>query len=220
MTLEGKNIYILGSGHFGQRSARLLQKRLEKGGITVVDHQTKSLAAAETMGCRTITMDAIAFLSGQENQIKPDDWIVPAVPIHLAYEWLRVMNDAESNLRQIPIPASICTLIPNPILGSEGQVYASIATFRCPEDCREPQNICTFTGKPRPQALWKTLSELEPAGYRSVCIVSHQLAPGVGGFQFKSLLHARNGIKMHPGKILLSTACKCHGVIHALSHAT
>ncbi len=217
MTSEGNNIYILGSGRFGKRAAKLLQKRIKDGVITVVDQHPESLAALEAIGCQTITMDAIAFLVDNADQISPNDWIIPAVPLHVAYAWLRAVIGPDSNFKEIAIPDSIRSHIPNPLWGNQGQVYTSIATFLCPEDCSEPKNFCTFTAKPRSQSLWKTLSDLAIPDFRSICIVSHQLAPGVGGFQFKSLHQAQQFIEINPEKFLLCTACKCHGVVNAFT---
>ena len=218
MTLKATNIYILGSGHFGQRAAILLQKQIKDGSITVVDRQPKSLAVIEAAGCKGQTMEAVDFLTSRADQILPDHWIVPAVPLHLAYAWLQAMLKSGFNLKEIPVPRAVGSLIPNAVWGDKAQVYTSIATFRCPENCPEPQNKCTVTGKPRPQILWQTLASLNIPGFRSICIRSYQLAPGVGGFQFKSLQRARQMIETNPGRYLISTACKCHGVINGLAH--
>jgi len=218
MTLAQNNIYILGSGHFGQRAAMLLKKRNTDGVITVVDRQPQALATAETLGCQTISMDAIAFLTTPSHHISPDDWIVPVVPIHVAHAWLMAGNKSDFQLKETSVPDSIAAQIPNPMWGDNGQVYTSIATFHCPQDCSEPTNLCTLTGKPRPLTLWEKLSSLNLPGFHPICIRSHQMAPGVGGFQFKALLQARQVIKTNHGKFLLSTACKCHGVINGLAH--
>jgi len=192
-----------------------LQKGVKEGIITVVDHHPESLKPVRAIGCQTTTMDAITFL--RANQIKPDDWIVPAIPLHVAFGWLRAVIKSDSQFKEITVPGSIGSQIPNPVWGDNGRVYTSIATFRCPDDCPEPNNICTITQKPRPQRLWKTLANLHLPGFKSVCIVSHQMAPGVGGYQYKALQQSRQVIQGDSGKFLLSTACKCHGVINAFT---
>jgi hypothetical protein len=94
----------------------------------------------------------------------------------------------------------------------------SHANFICPDDCPEPDDYCTITGESRPPALYNMLAGLNMPGFHSTCIVSSQLAPGQGGYQWRTLLRALEDVKAHPGKVLVSTACKCHGVIHALEY--
>ncbi len=190
---------------------------MKDGVITVVDHRPETLTSLRATGCQTIVMDAISFLVDRADLISPDDWIVPAVPLNVAYVWLKTAFGPDSEFKAIKVPDSIRSQIPNPIWGDSGQVYTSIATFRCPEDCREPKNLCTYTQKARPQTLWLTLTDLNLPGFRSICIRSHQLATGVGGYAYKSLLEAQDVIKANPGKYLLSTACKCHGIINAFA---
>jgi len=218
MSLEATHIYILGSGRFGQRAARLLHNRCKSRTLTVVDHLPESLHAISDIACQSRAMDAIDFLTAEADQISSNDWIVPAIPVHVAYAWLRAVIGSESRLKELVVPDSVRLHLPNPIRGNKGQIYTSIATFKCPANCPEPQNKCTVTGKPRPQTLWKTLTGLNIPGYRSICIRSHQLAPGLGGFQFKALQKARHCIQVNSGGFLISTACQCHGVINALYH--
>jgi hypothetical protein len=136
----------------------------------------------------------------------------------VAVEWLLQELKPASDGRIIPVPEELETRLPNPIRGAEGQLYVSNAAFICPDDCPEPDDLCTVTGEPRPLVLCDTLSNLILPGYHATCIVSSQLAPGVGGYQWRTLLGVLADIKAHPGKILVSTACKCHAVVHAFVH--
>jgi hypothetical protein len=212
---QTSNIFILGAGHFGMRAAEALRRRSPEAEITVVDTDKKALKDAAELGFETAPMDAISFLMLNEKRMAPDDWIVPAVPIHVAYEWIRQKLRREAVFAELPIPNEVLAALPNPSRGERGQVFATNATFTCPDDCPEPEEICTVTGEPRPQVLCATLSSLAVPGYRSVGIVSNQMAPGVGGFQLVAFRHAMTDITAEPGKILFSTACKCHGVLHS-----
>ncbi len=209
--------YILGSGHFGSRAFFVLQPRFQPAGLTVVDKRYNKLKKIITKGGNAVVMDAISFLQSSKEKMDIDDWIIPAVPIHVAYEWLRQELITETVFKSIPVPKELEALLPNPIQGVNGELYASNADFLCPEDCDEPDQYCTVTGEPRPQILSDTLSGLKLSDYHSICIVSSQLAPGVGGFQCRALLQTKKELKTHPGKYLLSTSCKCHSVIHAFS---
>jgi len=214
-TPSTSNIYILGAGNFGMRAAQRLRDKSPETGITVVDCDKNALKDAVDLGFETAPMDAISFLLLNEKRMSPQDWIVPAVPIHVAYEWLRQKIRKESRFEEIPVPEEAAADLPNPIRGEQGQVFASNATWRCPDDCPEPEDVCTVTGEPRPQILCNTLSAMTVPGFRSVAIVSVQMAPGVGGFQLVAFRQAMTEILAEPGKILFSTACKCHGVLHA-----
>jgi len=159
----------------------------------------------------------VSFLASSKEKMGPDDWIVPAIPIHVAFEWIRQALKPEKELKTIPVPGRLEAMLPNPIRGTEGQLYASNADFICPDDCPEPETYCTVTGEPRPQVLCELLYDLNLPDFHSICVVSSQLAPGVGGFQLRTLHQALEGIRSHPGNILISTACKCHGVVHAFN---
>lgn len=215
--MNHSRVFILGSGHFGSRAFFFLQPRFQPAGLTVVDKRYDRLKKIVTGGGNAVVMDAISFLQSSKDRIDIDDWIVPAVPIHVAYEWLRQELKAETVFKTIPVPKKLEALLPNPIRGVNGELYASNADFLCPEDCDEPDQYCTVTGEPRPQIVCDTLSGLKLSGYHSKCIVSSQLAPGVGGFQIRALLQAKKELKTHIGKYLISTSCKCHSVIHAFS---
>ena len=207
--------YIIGSGFFGDRAFYSLQSLFQTASITMVDKRFSQLKKIIADGGQAVVMDAVSFLTASKENLAPDDWIIPAVPIHLAYEWFRQELKPTSECRTLPVPEALETMLPNTIKGLDGQLYASNADFICPDDCPEPDDYCTVTGEPRPQVLSNTLSSLKLPGFYSTCIVSSQLAPGVGGFQWSVLPRTLKEIKAHPGKILVGTACKCHCVMHA-----
>jgi hypothetical protein len=47
-------------------------------------------------------------------------------------------------------------------------------------------------------------------------IRSHQLGPGIGGYRLGQLLEMKAIVEQITGPVLLSTACRCHGVVTAL----
>ena len=216
--MNKQKAYILGSGSFGSRAFNSLQPRFQKANITVMDKSLSALKGIIANRGHTVVMDAVSYLTASKEKMDSDDWIIPAVPIHLAYEWLRQELKIISECNAFPVPEALETLLPNTIKGVDGQLYASNADFICPDDCPEPDDYCTVTGKSRPQGLSDTLSSLKLPGFHSTCIVSSQLAPGVGGFQWSILHKTLKEIKAHPGKILVSTSCKCHCVIHAFRY--
>ncbi len=101
--------------------------------------------------------------------------------------------------------------------GKNGELYLSNADFICPTNCTEPDRICSYTGKARPCILFQKLRALRYHDFRSIVIRSRQLAPGVGGYTPHDLFSALDTILSADGPVLMSTACKCHGVMHAFT---
>jgi hypothetical protein len=104
------------------------------------------------------------------------------------------------------------------MIGKTGDLYTSLASFLCPEDCPEPAQFCTITKQRRAEPLYRTLEDLR-GPFESRVIRSQQLAPGVGGYRPAALLTLLENIKKRTGPrrtILISTSCRCHGVTSAL----
>lgn len=209
--------WIIGAGKFGSRAVDCLHKKDPNARIILVDSDPNTLY--EWKGrADTVLVDGIDFLVRRLNKgvdIIYPDWIVPAIPVHIAYEWIRLTLDNRLDVLSVPVPDELDALLPNPARGRKGELYVSHATSMCPENCPEPPDICITTGKPRGTDLYKMLERVTLADYRSVVVRSHQLAPGVGGYQVQALLYARNEVSLSEGRVLMSTACRCHGVVHA-----
>ncbi|MCG6909577.1 MAG: hypothetical protein LJE94_05570 [Deltaproteobacteria bacterium] len=214
-----QNACILGAGRFGRRAFVRLQTVFPPANLTLVDSEPAAVQGIQAAGGRAVTMDAIRFLVASHARMAPDDWIVPAVPIHVAYEWLHHQPDLDMAVEALTVPRELDDMLPNSFRGPEGQLYVSNADFLCPDDCPEPEGLCTVTGEPRPRVLHETLSRLVLPGFQSICIVSEQLAPGVGGYRLRALDAALETVLNNTGSFLVSTACKCHGVVHALRKA-
>ena len=209
-----KEIWIIGAGRFGRMAAERLTGNPH---LVLVDLKEEKLQEAKGHGRTLIKGDGAAYLF--EHLLaeggKLPDWIVPAIPIHLAAEWL-LLDQRGKNLQRISIPEKIDPLLPNPLRVENGNIFVSHADFLCPNDCAEPAHICTFTGKPRKQNMFELLSEIRFPPWKSLVIRSHQLGPGVGGYRAKDLFALAEGIEKTRGPILLCTACRCHGVITGL----
>jgi hypothetical protein len=160
--------------------------------------------------------EGTSYLATHLDDEHSPDWIIPAVPIHLALEWVRLKMAGEKSLEVIVVPMELEALLPNPVRGRQGQLFVSYADFMCPDNCTEPLERCTFTGKPRKGFLYRELERMVFEDFHPIVIRSHQLAPGVGGYRPEALRKAFHEIRACKGPVLLSTACSCHGVIHAL----
>lgn len=204
---------VAGAGHFGTRALRLLTHRKGPHKIGVVDLRSQCVASWEALGVKGFVGDAIDVL---EELIEGGGlrWVVPAVPFHLAFSWILKRASRERAARRIPLPEDLP--VPNPILGKNGDIYTSYATFRCPENCVEPSGGCAVTGLPRSAPLYELLRGLKVPGLRILGVRSRQLGPGIGGILVRDLLGLSFQVSRERGPWAIFTACRCHGVISGL----
>lgn len=207
-------VWIIGAGRFGLRALCQLRDRIHARYVAV-DLNPSACDDAQTLSEYTICGNGVDFLWKRLNRMGGPKWIIPAVPIHLAYEWMRRGLEGVKILRPMPVPEEVAGRLPNPIPGPGGEIYISNADFTCPGNCAEPDRVCSFTGKPRPRILFQALRSFQHERFRSVVVRSIQLAPGVGGYSPRHLFNALDAILSSDGPVLMSTACKCHGVMHA-----
>lgn len=211
-----RKIWILGAGHFGYIAAQRLSRRLPESHFLVVELREDRLQRVhEELGLPTHVEDCLEFLCGRP---LPDDvWVVPAVPVHVAFRWILHQLSAIGEVQPLPVPEAADAQVPNPYRMSTGTLYASYATWICPDACNEPDDVCTHTGEPRPGDLFEHLSRIQIPGFQVTVFRSRQLAPGVGGYPggyLKDVL-ARQ-VAEQPGSYLIATSCRCHGVVDAL----
>ena len=214
-----RTVWVIGGGKFGRISALAVRRRWPDAAVTVVDTDGEACRRLEALGFQTVRSDGVRFLTDMPRDPAAPDWIVPVVPVHLAFEWVRVKLPAHRPARVFPVPREIHEQTPNPLAGPGGELYVSMAGFQCPENCPEPPGVCFATGEPRPVLLFEHLAGVRFGDFRSVVVRSHQLSPGVGGFRPAALFRALQAVMSAPGPVLLSTACSCHGVMHALGAA-
>lgn len=208
-------VWIVGAGRFGTLAARRLGARMGRERLMVVDPDPEAVRRLAAEGYPTREGDGADFLMRHLGAGHAPEWIVPALPRHLAYEWL--CRRLGARLRPAPpVPQAVLEGVPVVIHGEAGAVYLSIARHLCPDDCPEPEEVCTMTGEPRPLELYDHLARLDLGGWNQVVIRSRQLAPGVGGYPPEDLWKALERLS-EGGPGLVATACRCHGVVHALS---
>jgi hypothetical protein len=212
----GNEVLIIGAGHFGKRAADVLSPRLGTP-LWVVEKDEEALRVMGGLPIARILHEAVPFLAGSFHLLHPKNVIVPAVPIHLAFEWLRRSMKGNFSVFRIEVPESIKPLLPHTWVGGEGSLLVSYADFQCPDDCPEPADHCTVTGQRRGIPLHALLSDIDLPGYRVHVLRSRQLAPGVGGYTVGDLQELLGRVESGgEGKWLVATACKCHGVVSAM----
>lgn len=222
-----RRIHILGCGNFGRRALEYYAGQPEGYEIILVDSDENNLEQAlnhfsqKAVACQVIRCDAEVYLAARlEERPEPGrDWIIPTVPFHLAAA-------AASRVLERPIlPWPELPDLPNLFfVGERHEVCSSLADFLCPADCPQPRTHCYHTGQPRDPSLLRLLARLD---YRldgrkllSLLLASSQVAPGLGGFPLHRLYRLLGYIREHhPEALLLSTACRCHGVTSILGPA-
>lgn len=200
-----EKVLILGSGKFGRRAVMALQG---KNRLVTIADQCLAALPEPTSNLALIYGDAIDVLCQAGSQYT---WVVPAIPIHVALAWLLAQFGAEGiDYEEVDVPADF--QVPNPFRINK-TLYASFASHLCPEDCSEPSGTCYLTGEEREQPLHQVLQGQTSDRYEVEVILSHQLAPGVGGIRMLDLHDLFNRLRRRKGRVVLATSCSCHAVI-------
>jgi hypothetical protein len=210
---------ILGAGRFGRLALARLARQDASAGFVMVDNQPRALAAARNGFPDRVTWvesDALAFLKENLGKGGPWDWLIPMVPFHVAFGWLWQGPLAAGGWEILEVPEIVGELCPTAQRGPQGELYLSLAQHLCPDDCQEPE-VCPVSGEDRRVPLYERLAGLPVDGFSWRIIVSRQLAPGVGGYSPRRLTALARDLAGYQGKVLLATACRCHGVVHALA---
>jgi len=206
-------VFIIGAGHFGARAAKIICTRSDSP-VFIVDPDRGALAQINDPGAEKIQGDGIGFLTANFHYLKEANTIVPALPVHLAYEWLREFTAGQFRITRLPAPP-IDPPLPNALPAGEGSTLVSYADFLCPDDCPEPV-FCTVTGERRDQPLYALLAGLRLPPFEVHIIRSRQLAPGLGGYRVEDLKGLAHKVRTKRAPMwIVGTACKCHGILTA-----
>jgi len=213
--IASQPIWILGAGRYGRRAAVALRQNNPAADIRVIESDPEVCAEMAALSFAVVCREGVDYLLENLNEGRGPGWIIPMIPVHVAYEWMRLKLEKSHRIRTVAVPSEVMNTLPNPVRGIDGQIYMTVAAFICPWNCPEPDDICTHTGKPRPQFLHRFLEKMKHPEFRPVVVQSRQLAPGIGGYQPAALFQALQTVVSGNNSIFLSTACRCHGVMHA-----
>ena len=206
--------WILGAGRFGSLAMARIREQKRGSRVLVVDHDSQVLKELGAKSGETFEQDAIEFLL--EHPGSGNEWIVPAIPVHVAFAWLCRQLEKEGSVTPVRVPSKLDHLISNPLRDKTGALYGSFANFRCPDDCEEPAESCTITGEPREANMFDVLRQIKMEGYSTQVVRSQQIIAGVGGYQLSILWSLVEEVRSTEKDLLLATACRCHAVVHAL----
>jgi hypothetical protein len=212
-----ETVWVLGYGQFGRRAVELLRKTAPGSNIVVVDRQpVRDLPEDIEIVCA----DGVEWFAEHFTPESVVSKIVPALPVHLAAEWMRKKLEAEHRtVHSVEISDKQLHHFPHPIRLDLSRVVMSHADFICPPNCSEPEKLCTYTKQPRPLALYSLLETMDFGNFTPLVVRSRQFALGVGGFFPEDLWDLFERGRGLPGApLLIGTACKCHGIVDGLKY--
>lgn len=197
---------VVGGGKFGLKAVEFL--RAKKRDFVVLD-PSDDCEVAKTFKDNFLKAEA-KDLPKLVEKLRPE-WIFPTAPIHVVAEaikhrfkpWNEKVNE-------------ILAGIPIKIVVSAGRGSIVVSYNRdeiCIENCISPET-CPVTKIKRPCPMFELIKF---ACSEAKVIVSHQLAPGIGAIKGEDFLMVLEEAKKAE-KIVVATACKCHGVITALKN--
>ena len=178
-----EKIWVLGSGTFGVRAVRPLSGIHGAGSITLVDPSAQALDQATVIGINKVCEEGAAFLHKNLSESERPDWIIPALPVHLAWEWI-LLKLGQNRLVRSPLPEILVSSLPNAITGDSGDIYVSHADFICPPNCSEPDQFCTRTGEPRKKGYVSTPCSNGTERYAFFC--NPESTTGAGGWRIST----------------------------------
>jgi hypothetical protein len=209
-----ERFWILGAGRFGSLAVERILEHRRNPTLVVVDLETDMLDELRGFEVEIIVGNAIDFLLEQPGV--GSEWVVPAIPMHVAFAWLSKELVKEAEIVPVDVPLALVHRVPNPVHGKDGSLCTSLATFRCPDNCEEPEERCSVTGEQRQGNLFDLIRTFQLQGYLTLVIRSHQLAPGVGGYRLSALWRLLKEARSTDKSIIVATACRCHGIVNAL----
>ncbi len=213
--ISPRRILVLGAGTFGKQAATRLSVRYPHARFVIVDRKESASAGFSRAPFTFVRRDGIDYLAETLDPADADTWIVPAIPLHAAFAWMKRTPPPGGQIVSQNVPEALRKNLPHPLRGPDGGLFAGIADFRCPENCPAPVTVCTHTGKPRPMVLHRHIAALDVPGFTVLVVESRQLAPGAGGYPAADLFSAKTVALSAKTPVILATASKCHGVIHA-----
>jgi hypothetical protein len=207
--------FIIGFGKFGKLALKQRVRLGDKTRVWIIDSRPEPLNQLEPglFSVIKVLADGPQFLTQFQDWIGDEDWIIPALPIHLAWKWLELNLKTSKSPKALVPPKRLGSGLPFHQVNNKG-LLLSYADFECPEDCPAPLAHCFKTHKKKALPLWKFIAEQRVMHGTLVVIESRQIAPGVGGYAFKELRKIREMALKAVPPFFVATACRCHGVIH------
>lgn len=209
--MKNRRFFVIGAGRFGKKACLHLLKGPRRQ-VVAVDPDKKSLLWAKEAKIEFYQLEGVSFLVHPPFKIDPDDFIIPALPIHLAAYWVLEKRPYNLDLTIGEMPEDITVQLPGALRLSDRSYATTHANFLCPEGCKEGKT-CPVTGMARKRPLYEILKEIKTNRALIHVIQSRQLGPGMGGYKMKELLNLMDLPWKEHQSIMIATACRCHGIV-------
>ena len=115
---------ILGAGKFGRLALERLSQDDAAATFQIVDRTPQALQAIRGLSPARVELveaEAAAFLTAGLQDSSPWDWLIPAVPEHVVFSWLRQGPLAGPDWQTVPVPPELTKLTPVAWRGQEGE---------------------------------------------------------------------------------------------------
>ena len=109
--MQMESFWILGAGRFGSLAVRRILARKKVSRLVVVDRDVQVLEKLTEKPIETVEQDAIDFLVHYPGL--GSEWIVPAIPVHVAFAWLCRQLAREGAITQGAVPSILDQKVPN-----------------------------------------------------------------------------------------------------------
>ena len=202
---------VFGGGKYGLKAVRWLIEN--KRDFVVIDQDENCLVQKEY---RLKEYDGKSgFLKGGVKELteilveKKPELVFPTAPIHLAAALVKEFHKMEEWNEKVDC---ILSGLPPKVIVSVGKGSVVVSYNRdgvCIENCNAP-DVCPVTKMKKPAPMHELVRFAVPNGF---IIKSGYLKPGLGAVRGDLL---RKLLDSTDDRIVVATACRCHGVITAL----
>ncbi|RLI76105.1 hypothetical protein DRP05_13510 [Archaeoglobales archaeon] len=213
---------IVGGGKYGSEAVEYLLKHSKP--FIVVDENEECFAVKNFELASINKVDEVDLSSSKNyflkggmkealeiiEKLKPE-YVFTTAPIHVAAALVKEKYSLKEwnegiNCILVGIPFKVVISV------GKGSVVVSYNRDKaCKPKCEAP-DVCPITKIKKPCPMYELLRFASPTG---IILQSHQLKPGLGALKGKEVLEMLEGCH-GKDKIVIGTACRCHGVVTAL----
>ena len=115
-----KRFWIVGAGRFGRIAMERICRQMPDATLSIVDRRPFSVSQRNIA---TICAEGIGWLTTALQPNAPVDMIIPAIPVHVAFEWIKSRLIDEYLTRPLAVPDKWLKQVPHAIRGDGGRVY-------------------------------------------------------------------------------------------------
>lgn len=227
---EGQLLLVIGGGEYGSRALEFGREMNAR--TVIIDQNPRSQAARVATHVispeevSSIDVGEAGFIEGEVGAVldllkqETPYYVFTAIPIHLGSQLARRRAELmgrqfkpwEEGLREAltGLPPRIVRMI------GDGSIIASYmpSDLQCQDDCLSPYR-CPVTGKVKPAPLYALFQYAVSDLPYAIVLVKDQLRPGLGAIRGGSLQELLGLVDERPSSLVVATACRCHGVLHA-----